>query len=158
MLMTTFARGTLTCLTVAVLLSGCSSGESDSGAQSALGLAEESDQPPEESSGFWGPTLDVRVRTVGNCVVIGSRSTVFCPGADMRGGNLRGFNLTGANLAGANLSGANLSYVSAFEADFRGANLTGASVTGLQLGGADLSEAVWTDGRVCAAGSIGTCR
>ena len=52
-----------------------------------------------------------------------------------------------SNLAGANLQGANLSH----------ADLHGASVQGLNLEGARLDQAVWVDGRICGANSIGRC-
>lgn len=159
MRMTTVVRGTVACIALAVVVSGCSSGESEIGAQSALGLTEESDQPPEEDSALWGPPrVDFRIKLIGTCVIGGSRSRVVCPGADMRGENLRGLNLSRANLTGANLTSANLSYVDAYGADLREANLSGATVTRMMLQGADLSGAVWTDGRKCAPGSVGACR
>ncbi|MBF0335185.1 MAG: SCO family protein [Alphaproteobacteria bacterium] len=61
--------------------------------------------------------------------------------------------LTGANLSEANLSGANLTRVDLTGADLRGARLDGATMIAVKLGGAK-----WTDGRVCADGSVETCR
>jgi uncharacterized protein YjbI with pentapeptide repeats len=44
------------------------------------------------------------------------------------------------------------------DANLSGANLSGALLSGAYLsGGADLSGAIWTDGRVCAEGSVGSC-
>lgn len=68
-------------------------------------------------------------------------------GADLRAARLVGAGLRGADLTGADLTQANLSY-----ADLRGAKLDGAT-----LDEADLSNAVWIDGRICAAGSVGRC-
>ena len=42
-------------------------------------------------------------------------------------------------------------------ADLSGANLKGSYQGQTQFRGANLSGAVWTDGKVCAAGSIGSC-
>ncbi len=71
---------------------------------------------------------------------------------------LTGATLRFAMLAGARLEGANLA-----RAYLYGANLTAANLTGANLGDADLTRAVldsavWTDGRVCAPPSTGTCR
>lgn len=60
--------------------------------------------------------------------------------------------LTGASLRGARLRDARLE-----NADLRHADLAGADLGGARLEGADLGRAIWTDGRVCAAGSIGHC-
>jgi uncharacterized protein YjbI with pentapeptide repeats len=61
--------------------------------------------------------------------------------------NLSGVNLRNAILRGADLTGANLT----------NADLTGADLREVNLKFADLSGAQWTDGRVCAQGSIGAC-
>ncbi len=66
--------------------------------------------------------------------------------------------LTGAKLEVANLSEANLTGANLIKAYLYKANLTGANLTGANLTGADLSFATWTDGRVCAIGSVGKCR
>jgi uncharacterized protein YjbI with pentapeptide repeats len=44
------------------------------------------------------------------------------------------------------------------DARLQGANLKGADLTGARFDSADLEGAVWTDGRVCAAGSVGSCK
>lgn len=67
--------------------------------------------------------------------------------ADLRGAVLTGATLQAAVLARANLEGADLSYVS----------VLGADLTGVRLDGAVLDRAIWTDGRICANGSVGTC-
>lgn len=66
---------------------------------------------------------------------------------------LVGADLNGAELVGTSFKGTNLSH-----ADLRRANLTQARLEGTNLTGAQLGEAVWTDGRVCAADSIGRCK
>lgn len=73
-------------------------------------------------------------------------------GANLSGLDLRGANLAQARLNGANLSGANLTGSRLVGADLSAANLTGATLTGALLGGA-----TWTDGRVCAPASVGSC-
>lgn len=77
--------------------------------------------------------------------------------ADLRRADLRDCNLVEASLVGAilqdtlldgaRLSGANLNY-----ADLRGTSLEGVNLEGVRLG-----RTVWTDGRVCAEGSVGQC-
>ncbi len=67
--------------------------------------------------------------------------------ADLAGARLKGASLRGADLAGADLRGADLSY----------ADLSRARLEGARLEGARLDHAVWTDGRRCRRGSLGTC-
>jgi len=68
--------------------------------------------------------------------------------ADLRRANLLGANLERAHLAYADLREANLAY----------ADLARAVLGGARLEGAQLDHAIWLDGRVCAAGSVGKCR
>ena len=73
-------------------------------------------------------------------------------GADLRTTSLRGADLRGATLAMALLEGA----------DCSGANLAGADLRGATLGQARfqdaiLDDAIWIDGRHCAAESRGAC-
>lgn len=70
------------------------------------------------------------------------------PRADLRGARLVGAALTAADLSGADLTGADLSY----------ASLQSARLSGAVLSGARLDQAIWTDGRLCATGSVGGCR
>lgn len=70
-------------------------------------------------------------------------ATKQCEKCDLSGADLSGANLQGANLQNANLQGAKLLNANLKSADFTGATLTGAT---------------WTDGRECAAGSIGVCK
>ena len=106
---------------------------------------------------------------------------------DMQQANLKNANLTGASLRRTNLSNAELSYVILSVADLRGANLTNSKMLGANFRNADLTgvdftssnlsyanftgaillnanfknanleKAIWFDGSMCAAGSIGQC-
>jgi hypothetical protein len=69
-------------------------------------------------------------------------------GAQLRNADLQGAKLIAADLTGADLSGADLS----------GANLRYAVLKGTRLAGTRLDNTTWSDGRSCAAGSIGVCR
>ncbi len=69
-------------------------------------------------------------------------------GAQLRNADLQGAKLIAADLTGADLSGADLS----------GANLRYTVLKGTRLAGTRLDNATWSDGRNCAAGSIGVCR
>jgi hypothetical protein len=95
------------------------------------------------------------------------------PRRDLSGKNMSGLYLVGVNFATANLKGADLRRANLERADFGEANLERADLSeanlkmaGLRLSGiraanldrAILDGAVWTDGRVCAAGSVGQCR
>ncbi|MBT6202958.1 MAG: pentapeptide repeat-containing protein [Rhodospirillaceae bacterium] len=64
------------------------------------------------------------------------------PGVDWFQCDYSFWDLTGANLSGASLTGA---------------DLTAATVSGANLTNVNLDVAIWTDGRVCAEGSIGGC-
>ncbi len=68
--------------------------------------------------------------------------------ADFGNASLKGANLQQADLSGADFSQANLAF----------ANLKGARLEGSKLEDAVLDNAIWTDGRVCAPGSIGECK
>ena len=57
------------------------------------------------------------------------------------------------DLRGANLNGAKLAY-----ATFRETTLYAADLTGADLRGTVFDGAIWIDGSVCQAGSVGECR
>jgi uncharacterized protein YjbI with pentapeptide repeats len=78
-------------------------------------------------------------------------------GANLMLANLEGAHLHAVNLRGANLMLANLRKVSLLDADLRGANLRGANLTDALLLKARFDNAIWTDGRTCAVGSVGEC-
>ncbi len=91
--------------------------------------------------------IDLGLRTSKFCDLPAARN-VDWHGCDKSGYLLAGADLRQANLTGVNFSGANLSY----------ANLGGAELTGVLLQGARLDGTIWTDGKVCAQGSLGHCR
>ena len=98
--------------------------------------------------------------------------------ADLSGAHLRGTKLGGSDLSYTNLSVADLSYSDLGKAllvgaglrnadlsyaNLRGADLSYADLRGANLGAADLTgakldNAIWTDGKECAAGSVGECK
>jgi len=78
-------------------------------------------------------------------------------GANLMLANLQGAHMHGVNLENANLMMANLSKANLMDANLSGANLRGANLNGAILLKAKFDNATWTDGRVCAAGSIGEC-
>ncbi|MET0052284.1 MAG: pentapeptide repeat-containing protein [Candidatus Thiodiazotropha sp.] len=78
--------------------------------------------------------------------------------ADLRAANLSYARLQRASLLGANLQGADLREADLSGADLRFADFTDSRVKGMLLNGAHLDEAIWVDGRSCAAGSVGVCR
>lgn len=82
--------------------------------------------------------------------------------ASLEAANLMLADLTGAhlhavNLRDADLSMSNLERVNLLDADLSGSNLRGANLKDAILTKARLDNAVWTDGRTCAAGSVGEC-
>lgn len=78
-------------------------------------------------------------------------------GANLMLVNFEGSHMHAVNLVNANLSMANLSKVNLMDADLSGANLLGANLNGAILLKAKFDNATWTDGRICAKGSIGKC-
>lgn len=96
--------------------------------------------------GAKAPHISIGLRAA-NCDV-SPRNQVDWHGCDKSGYVLAGADLRSANLVGARFGGANLSY----------ANLKDARVDGAVFDGANLAGAIWVDGRVCAAGSVGSCR
>ncbi|WP_456377518.1 pentapeptide repeat-containing protein [Thiolapillus sp.] len=79
-------------------------------------------------------------------------------GANLMLANMQGAHLHGVNFQGANLTMANMMDTNLLDADLSGANLRGANLSGAILIKAKFDNAIWTDGRRCAAGSIGECR
>ena len=82
--------------------------------------------------------------------------------ADLEGANFQNADLTGANFEHAdlektNFKGANLSNVNFYHADLEEANLKGANIKGANFHKAELEYTTWTNGRICAEGSIGGC-
>jgi predicted RNA-binding Zn ribbon-like protein len=87
--------------------------------------------------------------------------------ANLSAAFMGGADFTDAVLADASLDGTNLPGATLMRADLRGADLTGAYLVGAdlqdaKLDGAKLDDAVlvrarWTNGRICATGSVGRC-
>lgn len=82
--------------------------------------------------------------------------------ADLEGANFQGANLTGANFEHADIektkfTDANLTNVNFYHADLDEANLKGANIKNANFKNAELEYATWTNGRLCAEGSIGGC-
>ncbi len=96
--------------------------------------------------------IKVGLQFQADCQAPASRGVNWA-GCDKHDQLLVGVDLQGADLSGANLQHANLKYANLMRANLLQASLKGADLTGVQLG-----HAVWTDGRVCAEGSVGVCR
>jgi len=77
--------------------------------------------------------------------------------ADLRFTNLSYSHLQNSLLLGANLKNADLSYADLSYADLSYADLTGANLGGSKLDNARFDNAIWIDGQICAAKSIGQC-
>ncbi len=87
-----------------------------------------------------------------DCTIPAARG-VDWSGCSKDGELLVGVDLRGAELLGTSLKSARLRYADMTQANLERANLAGADLTGARLG-----SAVWVDGRVCAADSIGVCK
>ena len=77
--------------------------------------------------------------------------------ADLHQADLSYAQLSHAHLQGANLTDADLSQADLTGADLRYADLTACRMSGVNLTEARLDGAIWTDGKVCADGSVGRC-
>ena len=86
-------------------------------------------------------------RLAGGDLSYATLNLALLDGADLRGATLVGASLRRARLTRAHLDKADLSY----------ADLAGAELTGVSLAEAKLGNAIWSDGRVCAPDSVGTC-
>ncbi len=91
---------------------------------------------------------------------------------DLSGKNLSGLQLVGINLGNCDLKGIDLSYANLQRADLSDSNLERADLTGANLRMSSLRQsgmtgakieraifdgAIWKDGSICPAGSIGQC-
>lgn len=107
-------------------------------------------------------------RLTSNQVVDILKKTRDLSGKNLSGLQLVGINLSKCNMRGVNLKNANLERADLGESDLERADLSGANLkmsnlrlsgmTGVNLERAILDGAIWKDGRVCAAGSVGQCR
>ncbi|MCW8889785.1 MAG: pentapeptide repeat-containing protein, partial [Sedimenticola sp.] len=77
---------------------------------------------------------------------------------DMSESDLSYVELKQAMLKGATLRRADLSYADMTGADLSFADLTGANLGGAKLDNTNLSHAIWMDGSVCLAESLGRCK
>lgn len=92
---------------------------------------------------------------------------------DLSGKNLSGLQLVGINLSKCNLKGIDLSNANLERADFgesqleradlsganlKMVNLRASGMTAANLDRATLDGAIWKDGTICPAGSVGQCR
>jgi len=80
------------------------------------------------------------------------------PSANLAQADLSYATLNQSGMVRANLEGANLSFAELRDADLSYANLRDTNLEGTVLDGAKLDQAIWSDGRVCAVGSLGLCR
>lgn len=71
--------------------------------------------------------------------------------------NFQSANLNNAVLVGVDMQSANLYSVSLRESDLSYADLRGANLKNADLTNALFSKTIWTDGKICAAGSVGEC-
>jgi uncharacterized protein YjbI with pentapeptide repeats len=74
--------------------------------------------------------------------------------ADLQGATFFTSNSSETNFSGANLKGVNFTRSNLSSANFQGAQMDKATL----FIHAKLDGAIWTDGRVCAAGSDGSCK
>lgn len=77
--------------------------------------------------------------------------------SNMNNANFQNANLNNAVLVGVDLQSANLYSVSLRESDLSYADLRGAQLKNADLTNAIFSKAIWTDGKICATGSVGQC-
>ena len=92
-------------------------------------------------------------RLMGVRLVDSDLSYADLQGADLRSADLSGARLVGVNLRDSDLRGSRLQGANLLYADLRGALVDDGAFLDAELG-----QAIWLDGRLCAAGSRGTCR
>jgi len=114
------------------------------------------------------PQLDLHDKTLSNAQLrnsqlVGSNmmnsilSNADMAYADLRFSNLSYSQLQNSLLLGANLKNADLSYADLSNANLSYADLTGANLGGSKLDNTRFDNAIWLDGQLCAANSIGRC-
>lgn len=77
--------------------------------------------------------------------------------ADLRASNLSYAQLQNTNLVGADLGKADLSYADLTNADLSYANLSNANLSGSILDNVSFDHAIWPNGDICSALSVGEC-
>ncbi len=65
--------------------------------------------------------------------------------------------LTNINFLGFKIATSKFNNVSFINCNLKGVNFQGSEFNNVSFDGSDLSGAIWTDGRICATGSIGVC-
>jgi len=83
---------------------------------------------------------------------------VVFTGSDLHQAAMNNANFENVQFRSADLSSASLNNSSFSNCDLSGANLNGATLRNSDFDNVRLDGATWTDGRVCGAGSIDTCR
>lgn len=79
-------------------------------------------------------------------------------GANLRNASLDDANLRNANMIYAILQGATLAGADLENADLTNADLYKADISSANISGAIFDNAIWIDGQICQAGSVGECR
>ncbi len=97
------------------------------------------------------------VNTELNHAAAALNSGLDCPNCNLKNEDLSSQTYTNRDLYSANFSDANLTNTDLSNSDLSVADLLGANLTNVTLSGTILSGATWTDGRICAQGSIGNC-
>lgn len=77
--------------------------------------------------------------------------------ADLSGSDLSYSEISGAKMKGINLQSADLTNVDLTNSDMSYANLQNSKLGGANLEGVIFTKAIWIDGSVCGAGSVGSC-
>ena len=77
--------------------------------------------------------------------------------ADLRASNFSYAQLQNTNLVGADLGKADLSYADLSNADLSYANLSNANLSGSILDNVSFDHAIWPNGDICSALSVGKC-
>lgn len=78
--------------------------------------------------------------------------------AEIQSSDLSYANLEGVRLLGADLKQTDLRYSNLKNADLSYADLSGAMLAGANMSNANFENAIWTDGRLCKKGSVGSCQ
>lgn len=89
-----------------------------------------------------------RARLTSSSMIEADLSTAHMAETDFSGSNLHKAKFNKGLLTDARFTNANLA----------GADFTDALISGANFVGANLSGAIWSDGRICAEGSVGTCQ
>ncbi len=78
--------------------------------------------------------------------------------AEIQSSDLSYANLEGVRLIGANLKQTDLRYANLEDADLSYADLSGAMLAGANMNNTRFDNTIWTDGKLCKKGSVGSCQ